>query len=125
MDRTASFAVGVRHTIDKESISAVVRQVAEKFNPQKIVLFGSYAYGIPRPGSDVDLLVVMDTSLREVEQAIQICQNIQYYFGLDLLVRTPSTLGERIKLGDPFLTEILNKGKVVYERPFSICIEAQ
>ena len=87
----------------------------EKFKPQKIILFGSYARGNPRPESDVDLLVVMNTSLREVRQAIQICQQIQYRFGLDLIVHTPKNLAERVKMGDWFLRDVVKEGKVLYE----------
>jgi predicted nucleotidyltransferase len=104
-----------RERIPQAAIDEVVRQIAEKFHPQKIILFGSYARGKPRPESDVDLLVVMDTPMREVEQAIQICQQIQYRFGLDLIVRKPKRLAERLKMGDWFLRDILEEGKIVYE----------
>ncbi len=106
-----------KRAISTDLIEATVHQVVEKFQPQQVILFGSYAYGTPRPESDLDLLVIMDTPLKEVEQAIQICQSIQYHFPLDLLVRTPAKLRDRIKLGDPFLTEIVQRGKIVYERP--------
>ena len=92
-----------------------MRQIAQKFQPHKIILFGSYARGDFRPESDVDLLVVIDTSLKEVRQAIEICQQIEYDFGMDLLVKTPQVLAERIALGDSFLREIIRDGKVVYE----------
>lgn len=58
----------------------------------------------------------MDTPLKEVEQAIQICQAIEHHFGLDLLVRTPARLEQRLALGDPFLREVLDKGMILYER---------
>jgi hypothetical protein len=64
----------------------------------------------------VDLLVVMDTPLKETEQAVQICQTIEYHFGLDLIVRTPATMARRLALGDPFLREVVDKGKVLHER---------
>jgi hypothetical protein len=67
----------------------------------------------PRPESDVDLLVVMDTPLKETEQAVRICQAIEYHFGLDLIVRTPETMARRLALGDPFLHEVVSKGKVL------------
>jgi predicted nucleotidyltransferase len=108
--------IGVRHLIPKQAIQDVVRQIVQQFNPCQIILFGSYAQGRPRPDSDVDLLVVMDTLLRETEQAVQICQAIDYHFGLDLIVRTPGTLSRRLALGDPFLQEIVARGKVLYER---------
>ncbi len=105
-----------RQRIPAEVIDDVVRQVAKKFKPQKIILFGSYARQRPRPESDVDLLVVMDTPLTETEQSVRILQAINYHFGLDLLVRKPDNLSRRLKLGDPFLQEIMREGIVVYER---------
>jgi predicted nucleotidyltransferase len=108
-----------RQRIPRESIETVVRQIAERFQPERIILFGSYAYGRPDPGSDVDLLVVMDTPLKEMEQAVRICQAIEYHFGLDLIVRTPATLARRLALGDSFLHEATHKGEVLYERAHS------
>jgi len=105
-----------RHRIPMPVIRAVVQQVAEKFQPEKVILFGSYAYGSPNPESDVDLLVIMRTPLKQTEQAVRICQAIEYHFGLDLIVHTPEILERRLKLGDPFLAEIVRKGKVLYER---------
>ena len=104
-----------RKRIPQEAIDQVVKQIVEKFKPRKIILFGSYARGNPRPESDVDMLVVMDTSLREVQQAIQICQQIEYRFGLDLIVHTPKHLAERLKMKDWFLRDVLEEGKVLYE----------
>ena len=104
-----------RKRIPQKAIDQVVQQIVEKFKPQKIILFGSYARGNPRPESDVDLLVVMDTPLREVQQAIQICQQIEYRFGLDLIVHTPKYLAERVKMGDSFLRDVIKEGKVIYE----------
>lgn len=102
--------------IPMRAIRAVVRQIVEQFQPEKIILFGSYAYGKPRPESDVDLLVIMDTPFSETEQAIRICRAIEYHFGLDLIVRTPTTLMKRLALGDFFLREVVSSGRVVYER---------
>ena len=104
-----------RKRIPQKAIDQVVEQIVEKFKPQKIILFGSYARGKPRPESDVDMLVVMNTSLREVQQAIQICQKIEYRFGLDLIVHTPEHLADRLKMGDWFLKDVIKEGKVLYE----------
>ena len=104
-----------RERIPQAAIDQVVQQIVERFKPQKIILFGSYARGDPRPESDVDLLVVMQTPLKEVQQAIQICQQIEYRFGLDLIVHTPQKLAERVETGDWFLRDVLAEGKVVYE----------
>jgi len=106
-----------RRRIPMRAIRAVVNQIVEKFQPEKVILFGSYAYGEPGPESDVDLLVVMETPLRNREQAARIARAIDYHFGLDLLVRTPQQLAERLALGDFFLQEVVEKGKVLYARP--------
>ncbi len=107
--------VNRRDRIPRDAVDDVVSQIIAKFHPVKIVLFGSYAHGKPRPESDLDILVVMDTPLREVEQAIQICQQIEYLFGLDLIVVKPQRLVQRIASGDSFLREIIETGKVLYE----------
>jgi predicted nucleotidyltransferase len=96
---------------------AVAKQIADAFHPDKIILFGSYAYGKPRPESDVDLLVIMDTPLRNREQAAQIARAIDYHFGLDLLVRSPQQLAERLALGDFFLQETTERGQVLCAFP--------
>ncbi len=108
--------INQRRRIPAPAIDDVVRQIVEQFQPRKIILFGSYARHQPRPESDVDLLVVMDTSLSETEQAVRILQSIEYHFGLDLIVRKPDNLTRRLELGDPFLQEIIMEGTVVYER---------
>jgi predicted nucleotidyltransferase len=97
-----------------QDIADVVAHIVERFHPQQVVLFGSYAYGAPTPDSDVDLLVVMETLLRNVEQAVEIRKAIDCPFPVDLLVRTPQHIAERIALGDVFLREVLTKGVVLY-----------
>src|SRR5438128_3994695 len=91
------------------------RQVAERFHPDRIILFGSYAYGQPHADSDVDILVVMPAR-NQIDQAIRIDQEIDPPFPLDLIVRTPKTLAWRLKDGDYFLQEIVARGKVLYEK---------
>ena len=109
----------MRERIPQEAIDDTVRQIVEQFHPKQVILFGSYAYGHPRPESDVDLLVVMDTPLKESKQALQICLTINYNFGLDLIVRTPATLAQRLAWGDFFLREIIKKGEVLYESNYN------
>ncbi len=92
----------------------VAQRIAAIFHPQRIILFGSYAYGNPTPESDVDMLVVMDTALGETEQAVVIAQTIVHHFGLDLLVRTPKNLEHRLALGDPLLHEAVERGETLY-----------
>lgn len=101
--------------VSADAIQAVVNHIAHTFDPEKIILFGSYAYGQPRPGSDVDLLVVMETDAPKQKQH-EIAFSLQAPFSFDLMVWTPQEIAERIPLGDFFLREIVMKGKILYER---------
>lgn len=96
-------------------ISAVVKEIAGRFRPDKVILFGSYAYGEPTQDSDVDLLVIMKTEQRPVEQASTIRRTVDFPFPVDLLVRTPEQVEERLTMGDSFIKEIVSHGKVLYE----------
>jgi len=96
-------------------IRRFVRDVAHRFDPEKIILFGSHAYGRPHADSDVDILVVMPAR-NEIDQAIRIDSVTDPPFPLDLIVRTPKTLAWRLREGDSFLREILAKGRVLYEK---------
>lgn len=104
-----------RVRIPEEVIRSLVRKIVEKFHPHKVILFGSYAYGKPQPESDVDLLVIMDTTLKESQQALEIRRYLDIMFGLDLLVYTPKRLAQRLEWGDSFLQEIISRGIVLYE----------
>jgi predicted nucleotidyltransferase len=100
-----------RKRIPQKAIDPVVEQIVEKFKPQKIILFGSYAGGNPRPESDVDMLVVMDTPMKEVQQSMVIHHQLNIMFGLDLLVYTPNHLKERAEIGDWFVRDILSRSR--------------
>jgi predicted nucleotidyltransferase len=101
--------------VPKRLIRRFARQVAERFRPEKIILFGSHAYGQPHADSDVDILVIMPTR-NELDQTVNICLAVDYEFPLDLLVRTPKNLAWRLTEGDSFLREIVKRGKILYEK---------
>ena len=96
-------------------IRRFARQVAEKFQPDKIILFGSYAYGTPHEDSDVDILVIMPAR-NQLDMAVRISITIDPPFPLDIIVRTPKNMKWRLEEGDSFLREITSKGKVLYEK---------
>src|SRR5438876_2146563 len=75
-------------------ICRFARQVAERFRPEKIILFGSYAYGTPHADSDVDILVVMPCR-NQHDQAVKIRLAVPRPFAMDLIVRTPKNLAWR------------------------------
>ena len=109
--------VALDKPVPKEAIETVVKRIADEFKPEKIILFGSHAYGDPKPWSDVDLLVVMDTDLNPREQRKRISRFLSPHpFGMDIVVRATKDLEERIRERDYFLREIVNKGKVMYAR---------
>ena len=96
-------------------IRRFARDVAKQFDPDKIILFGSHAYGKPHADSDVDILVVMPAR-NAIDQAIKIGRLTDPQFPLDLIVRTPKTIAWRLKEGDSFLHEVMARGKVLYEQ---------
>jgi predicted nucleotidyltransferase len=101
--------------ISQRTISSFARQVARQFNPEKIILFGSYAYGKPTEDSDVDILVVMPFKGSNPEKAPEIWMATKPKFPIDIMVRKPPELKRRLQMGDFFLREIMEKGKVLYE----------
>jgi predicted nucleotidyltransferase len=103
-----------RRRVPAAAIRRFVDAVARQFKPDRVILFGSYARGTPRPESDVDILVVMETPV-EAEQSLLIRQAVPCDFGIDLLVMTPSTLRRRLELGDFFLKEVTEQGRILYE----------
>ena len=109
--------IPLRTRIPENVIQELVRQIVDQFQPERIILFGSYARGNPRPESDIDLLIVMQTDQREMQQALAIRQKINPLFGVDLLVYTPDRLEQRLNLADSFLREILDQGLILYESP--------
>jgi predicted nucleotidyltransferase len=106
-----------RNRIPMRTIRALVKLIAEKFDPEEIVLFGSHAYGKPHAWSDVDLLVVMDTPKGEMDAILEVADSLPHLgFRVDIIVRSRAVLEKRKKLGDWFLREITKKGKVLYAR---------
>lgn len=102
-----------------EQIQAFAQRVGEEFSPQRVILFGSYAYGQPTPDSDVDLLVITPFEGSSVKKSVEIRLKLRPPFPMDLLVRTPEKVRERLDMGDGFMREILTKGKTLYEAKYS------
>ncbi len=98
-----------------DEIRRVTRQVVEHFHPQRVILFGSYAYGQPTEDSDVDLLVVMDTDEPPLHVAAKIAAAIEHPFPLDIVVRTPVELAAAVQRQGVFATEVATKGVTLYE----------
>jgi len=101
-----------------ETLPRAIERIVSELKPEKIILFGSYAYGNPTPDSDVDLLVIMKTRAKEIDRYVAV-SNLLYprQFPVDILVKTPREMeAEARKKGNFFMREILKRGKVLYER---------
>ncbi len=101
-----------------KTLPKAIGRIASELKPEKIILFGSYAYGNPTPDSDVDLLVIMKTRAKQIDRYLAV-SNILYprEFPVDIIVKTPKEIqAELKKKGNFFMREVLTKGKVVYER---------
>lgn len=102
-----------------KTLPRAIKRIAETLNPEKIVLFGSYAYGNPTPDSDVDLLVVIKNhqNHRDNYLAVSHCL-VPRPFAVDIVVRTPREIKLALARGDFFIQEITERGKTLYERAF-------
>ncbi len=101
----------------RQVILKIAAKIKEAYSPEKIILFGSYAYGNPTKGSDIDLLIVKNTKDRVIDRMVQIYKIIDIRkIDLSPFVVTPEELKQRVELGDHFFKEILSKGVVLYEK---------
>jgi predicted nucleotidyltransferase len=101
----------------RETLSEIAGKIVNYFHPEKIILFGSYAWGTPSRGSDVDILVVMDFEGSVFQKEAQVSRVARPKFvAMDILVRTPEQIRYRLEIGDPFIQKIMGEGEVLYER---------
>lgn len=91
------------------------RRIGREFRSERVVLFGSYARGLGTEDSDVDLLVILPFEGKSVNQSVEIRMRLRPTFPVDLIVRTPEKVRERLEMGDDFIREILDEGIVLYE----------
>ncbi|MGB0383841.1 MAG: nucleotidyltransferase domain-containing protein [Ardenticatenaceae bacterium] len=100
-----------------ETLPLATQRIVEGLQPEKIILFGSYAYGTPTPDSDVDLLVVMETNLSSTQRFLAVSRLLSPRpFPVDILVKRPNEIKHALAAGDFFIKEIISEGKVLYER---------
>jgi predicted nucleotidyltransferase len=101
----------------REIIQNILEKLIAEYAPQKVILFGSYAYGEPHPDSDIDLLIIKETSERFIDRWVtvqRILTGTHRSFPVETLVLTPKEIETRLAIGDQFIGEILEKGNVLY-----------
>lgn len=102
--------------ITQEQIQTYVDDVVRKFDPEKVILFGSYAYGTPRTDSDLDLLVMLPFEGNSIDKSVEILLATRPRFSIDLLARTAQAIDYRLEIGDFFMQDVMSKGKILYEK---------
>ncbi len=91
-------------------------RIAREFDPDRIVLFGSHAYGSPRDDSDIDILVILPFTGKGLHKAVEILDRVNPSFPIDLLARRPEDVASRYADGDPLIREAIDRGTTLYER---------
>ncbi len=100
--------------VSEQAIRELGADIAREYRPERIILFGSYAYGSPTELSDVDLLVVMPYQGTPLRQAVDIAQRFRTPFALDVIVRTSDEIRQRLAWNDRFIKDVLARGRVLY-----------
>lgn len=101
----------------QKTIQDILEKLIAEYTPQKVILFGSYAYGKPRQNSDIDLLIIKETSERFIDRWVtvrRILSDPKRRIPIETLVLTPQEVSKQLAIGDQFLAEIMGKGKVLY-----------
>jgi predicted nucleotidyltransferase len=101
-----------------ELINTIIKRIVGNYHPDKVILFGSYAYGNPTEGSDIDLFVIKDENKSRLDRACEVRKILRDIKGVSIepIVFTNKELRERLDLEDDFILEIINHGKILYER---------
>jgi len=97
-------------------IQELSRRIAEEFQPDKIILFGSHAHGTPHEDSDVDLLVILPFEGKPLEKSLEILNRVDPRFPIDLLARRPDDSARRYAEFDPLIRDAFDHGVILYER---------
>ena len=99
----------------QKEIKDITRQIVKKYKPEKIILYGSFASGEPTKDSDVDLFIIKRTKKKRTQLHLEIDRMLlDRTLPLDILVYTPEEIKNRLSLGDFFIENIINQGKIVY-----------
>ena len=102
--------------VAQTQIYQFARSIALQFQPDKIILFGSYSTGRATRDSDVDILVIVDHASTNLDKAVEILDALNPHFAIDLHVRKPKEIESRIAMNDFFFRDIVERGTILYER---------
>ena len=97
-------------------IDELAQRIAQEFDPDRVILFGSHAYGTPAEYSDVDLLVIMPFEGNSFDQATAILERVRPGYYVDVIVRSPDDAARRYREFDPLIRDAFDRGTVLYDR---------
>lgn len=100
----------------KKYIQNITKQIIEGYNPEKIILFGSLAYGQPKENSDVDLMVIKKTSETLGQRLRTMAKITNAPIDRDIIVYNPKEWAQSLRDKNPFIIDINNRGEVLYEK---------
>jgi len=103
----------------RKIISEIVEKIKKDYQPDKIILFGSYAYGTPTEDSDIDLFIIKNTkkdSIYRFAEVKKIVYSPDRIIPISPLVLTPNEIDEQLSHGNDFIKEVLKKGETLYAR---------
>ncbi len=101
----------------RATIDAIVGCIVRHYDPDKVIVFGSYARGDTHEGSDLDLLVVKETQERFTDRIGAVPRACDFETTIEPLVYTPAELDRMVQRGNDFILTALKDGKIVYEKP--------
>jgi uncharacterized protein len=105
--------------LTEDVLESIVRRIVNHLSVEKIILFGSYSnlHGSPTPDSDIDLLIIMETTESLTKRVLSISRLLRPRpFPMDILVRTPEEIFTSLESGDAFFQEIMTQGSVIYDQ---------
>ncbi|OGG13729.1 hypothetical protein A2875_04080 [Candidatus Gottesmanbacteria bacterium RIFCSPHIGHO2_01_FULL_46_14] len=99
----------------QKQLDTIVQEIVTKYQPEKIILFGSAARGEATEDSDFDFFIVKhDVPHRGIDRHYDLMKRIRYRHASDFLICTPAEVEKRLALGDPFIRDIVTQGRVLY-----------
>lgn len=116
MNTSALTGIKSVEQVSFDEVMKKARRIVELFHPQTIIFFGSYLSNYRTQDSDIDLLIIVNEQVSSFDKSVEISLALEHDFPMDIIVKTANEIKERIEKNDSFIQDILENGKVLYER---------